>query len=85
MVPLKGLFITVSQKVMGENKIIGRSHSPLVKSRHELKGIGEKQASEKRKHKRSVRKTQRAGGGLCGQGTSQVMGGNRNAVPTMRD
>lgn len=52
----------------GENKIIGRFHSPLVKSRHNLKGIWGKQASEIWKQKRTVRKTQR-GSGLCGEGT----------------
>lgn len=46
VVPLKGLFITESQTVTGENKIIGRSHSPFVKSRHKLKGMWGKQASE---------------------------------------
>lgn len=53
----------------GENKIIGRFHSPLVKSRHNLKGIWGKQASEIWKQKRRVRKTQRVVVGSVGEGT----------------
>lgn len=37
--PFERVFITESQEVIEENKIINRSHSLLGKSRHKLKGI----------------------------------------------
>lgn len=70
----------------GENKIIGRFHSPLVKSRHKLKGRWGKQASEIWKQKRTVRKTQRVAVGSVGRGAQLPshgglgMGGARSAI-----
>lgn len=70
VVPLKGPFITESQKVMGENKTLSRSHRLLVKSRHRLKGMWEKHASEKWNQERTVKGTQRIDSGPWEKGPS---------------
>ena len=54
MVPLKGWFITESQKVMGENEIISKSHSLSDTSE---KACGENK-TEKWKLNRTVKKTE---------------------------